>query len=217
MFRLLLPNYVKFHRPEILKLLISDMPKLAIWAVKSQYDTFNFHTQPSLSHFYSIILIYFSLAIVSCNATKTTAVQYNNDKDFRILSALVEDHISGRQEGSRYHEYFFKTIILSDAPVKFDTIWVNNKVLPVYISKETTTVSNQPITFTKGDTIILRASDLINDGNNKMSVLPPVKLEGAALLSYSINTIQKFQQINIITKRELPNLPGGAPQQSNQK
>lgn len=138
----------------------------------------------------------------------TTEKKSEKKKDFfTLLSATSQSWKAGIPSGGSGTEYYFKVKINSFDNLKFDTAWINNRKFEIYISKETTAVSSEPIKFTKGDIITLRVSDIKNQNIKTENSSPPINFEGAALIAYKANDKREYFIIKEIKKESSPNRP----------
>ena len=121
----------------------------------------------------------------------------NNDGEssqemFTLLSASSKSWISGLPNGDNGIEYYFKVKIHTSQQLSFDSAWINNDVFIISASKETSTISNRPVTINNGDIITLRITDLQNRTIRKANVKAPIDFNGAALISYKLDDKQKY-------------------------
>lgn len=121
----------------------------------------------------------------------------NNDGEsshemFILLSASSKSWISALPNGDNGIEYYFKLKIHTSQQLSFDSAWINNDVFIISVSKETSTISNRPVTINNGDIITLRITDLQNRTIRKANVKAPIDFNGAALISYKLDDKQKY-------------------------
>ncbi len=126
---------------------------------------------------------------------------------FKLLNATSESWTAGIPSGGSGTEYYFKIKISTTENIKFDTAWINNKAFEIYISKETNSVSSQPIKYGNGDTITLRVSDLKNQKSKSVNVNPPKKYDGAALVGFTVNGKRNYFTVKEIKKVKSHNRP----------
>jgi hypothetical protein len=136
---------------------------------------------------------------------KNTEVEENKKEFFKLLNATSESWTAGVANGGSGIDYYFKIKITTSSNIKFDTAWINNKAFEIYISKETNSVSSQPIKFGNGDTITVRVSDLKNQNSKSVNVNPPKKYDGAALVGFTVNGKRNYFNIKEIKKQTSPN------------
>lgn len=138
---------------------------------------------------------------------------YSNETDnssntfFTLIEAKSKKWTAGIPSGGSGTEYYFKIKITTSEKIKFDSAWVNNKAFQLYISKETSVISNKPIEYTNGDIIILRISDIINKQQNLKIARPPIKYNGKALIRYYVNDKRYFYAIKEIEQIKGANRP----------
>ena len=134
-----------------------------------------------------------------------------NQKDFFILlNATSQDWTAGIPGGGRGTEYYFKIKVNTKDKMLFDTVWVNNKAFGIYISRGKGIISNTPIKYSYGDTIILRVSDIHSkqiENKNTENNNPPIKYDGAALISFMVNDKKEYYTIKKIEKQQTINRP----------
>jgi len=124
---------------------------------------------------------------------------------FTLMEASSQNWTAGREEGGHGTEYYFKVALLAN-DVSFDSLWVDNKVLPAFIAKETHSVSNKPITYAKGDTIIIRGSASAST-SIPYTPLPAGFTDAAAIIRYRIDGKPVYYRIEQIENKPTLNLP----------
>ena len=96
----------------------------------------------------------------------------------------------------------------NEEDILFDTAWINNNAFRINITKKQRFISNNPVTYTIGDTVMLRISDLkLPNKTAKVNAKPPIQNNSVALIRYSVNEKQYFYSINQINKRQTVNRP----------
>jgi hypothetical protein len=143
---------------------------------------------------------FLAFALSACHTPKQSTSPQQHP--FTLIEASSQQWTAGRQEGGRGTDYYFK-LALHTAAIRFDSMWVDNKVLPVFIARETITVSGAPITYAAGDTIILRGSWAENAAVPNQAA--PVK--GAAAFRYLVNQQPAYYSIEQIERKQAHNLP----------
>jgi len=78
---------------------------------------------------------------------------------FKLLSAESQRVTAGIPGGSGSIEYTFKVIVKTNDKIHFDSVWINNKALPIKVVKGK--VFTGEVQIAKNDTLRLRASELI--------------------------------------------------------
>jgi hypothetical protein len=141
-----------------------------------------------------------ALTLGACHTPKHVDHQ---QPPFTLIEASSQQWTAGREEGGRGTEYYFK-LALKTSNITFDSMWVNNYILPVFIAKETITVGNKPITYAAGDTIILRGS-LLENGAVTTQTAP---IKGTAAFRYIVNQQPAYHAIEHIEKKQAQKLPG---------
>ncbi len=105
---------------------------------------------------------------------------------FSLLEAWHEAWTAGIASGHNSLEYFFKIKIETDKKMTFDSAWIGKKSFPVFISKAAPVASGKPVEFGKGDTIIVRVSDIQDGQQEKKEITSPVSHSGDALIRYKV-------------------------------
>ena len=128
----------------------------------------------------------------------------NNDGEsplemFTLLSASSRSWISGVYGGGSGTEYVVKITILTSKQLDFDSLWLNNSLLKLFVAQESS-VSNMQINIKKGDEVTLRATD-IHDKNTMSNIRPPFNFIGEALLYYRVNEERKYYIVSEIQKQ----------------
>ena len=128
----------------------------------------------------------------------------NNDGEsplemFTLLSASSRSWISGVYGGGSGTEYVVKITILTSKQLDFDSLWLNNSLLKLFVAQGSS-VSNMQINIKKGDEVTLRATD-IHDKNTMSNIRPPFNFIGEALLYYRVNEERKYYIVSEIQKQ----------------
>ena len=128
----------------------------------------------------------------------------NNDGEsplemFTLLSASSRSWISGVYGGGSGTEYTITITILTSKQLDFDSLWLNNSLLKLFVAQGSS-VSNMQINIKKGDEITLRATD-IHDKNTMSNIRPPFNFIGEALLYYRVNDERKYYIVSEIQKQ----------------
>ena len=128
----------------------------------------------------------------------------NNDEEsplemFTLLSASSKSWISGVYGGGSRTEYVVKITILTSKQLDFDSLWLNNSLLKLFVAQGSS-VSNMQINIKKGDEVTLRATD-IHDKNTMSNIRPPFNFIGEALLYYRVNEERKYYIVSEIQKQ----------------
>lgn len=151
------------------------------------------------------LLALFTVFTFACKSVTKTG---NNDSmtndSFTLLSATSQSWTAGIPSGGSGTEYYFNVKIKTSHQLLFDSAWINNNAFKIFLSKDKTPVSSEPITFSKGDSITLRVSELINPNAKTTKSNPPISFTGAALLSYRVKDKPAYFIIKEITR--LPSL-----------
>ncbi len=118
---------------------------------------------------------------------------------FTLLSASSKSWISGVYGGGSGTEYVVKITILTSKQLDFDSLWLNNSLLKLFVAQGSS-VSNMQINIKKGDEVTLRATD-IHDKNAMSNIRPPFNFIGEALLYYRVNEERKYYIVSEIQKQ----------------
>lgn len=135
-----------------------------------------------------LVIVLFSTFFVSASFFK---------KDLKLLSANSETWSGGLAGSGSGKEYYFKIKIQTSKPITFDSVWVNNKMLPTYVSNNSLSISQEPIKFKYNDTIILRASERSLSPNPPYK--SPIKFSGVATIRYYLDGKIKYLNVKEIT------------------
>lgn len=151
----------------------------------------------------------FTLFTIACTSVKNTENGGTmNDNSFTLIHASSQSWTAGIPSGGSGTEYYFEIKINSSKGITFDSAWINNKSFPLFLSRENSGpsgVSNDPVTFVKGDSITLRVSDITHSSKVTSPTKPPVTYTGAALIGYKVNGKQLYYTVKEIEK--LPSVP----------
>jgi hypothetical protein len=128
------------------------------------------------------------------------------EEHISVLSATSQSWVAGIPSGGSGTEYYFNTVIHTNRKLVFDTAWIANRAFGLFVSNNSKSISSKPVTYSKGDTIMLRISDLKNKGTQKQSN-PPVKLEGAALIRFTADGEKEYYTVKEIKRLEGENRP----------
>ena len=158
------------------------------------------HTPPILISKHLQTVAFLALTLGACHTPKQRVDP--QQPPFTLIEASSQQWTAGREEGGRGTDYYFK-LALNTAAIQFDSMWVNGKVLPVFIARETITVSGNPITYAAGDTIILRGSHAENAPVSSQ----PAPVKGAAAFRYIVNQQPAYYTIEHIEKKQAHILP----------
>ena len=115
---------------------------------------------------------------------------------FTIKSAISRSWISGVYGGGSGTEYTIIITILTSEQLDFDSLWINNSHLKLFVAQESS-ISNMQIKIKKGDEITLRATD-IHDKNAMSNIRPPFNFIGEALLYCRVNDERKYYIVSEI-------------------
>ena len=77
----------------------------------------------------------------------------------------------------------------------------------IFISKESTSVSSEPVKYKNGDIITVRATELKNQNIKYESVKSPINYDGAAIIGYFVNKKREYFPVKEIKKQSSPNRP----------
>jgi hypothetical protein len=142
------------------------------------------------------------LSMLSSCAGSKEPVADASHSSFTVIEATYEDWHAGRKEGGSGTDYQLITVIKTDRTLQFDSIRIQDRsmTLPLSVARFRGPVSNQPVSFQKGDTILLVAS-------YTASAAGPNTADGshpgtAALISFREEGKSKKATIPQLTKKE---------------
>jgi hypothetical protein len=160
------------------------------------------HSMKSAILFLATFLV-FTLACTSVKNTENGETK--KDNSFTLQRATSQSWTAGIPSGGSGTEYYFDIKITSSKEILFDSVWINNKSFPIFLSRADQGVSSDPVKFVNGDNITLRVSDITNSSKVTSPTKPPVANTGAALVGYKVNGKQVYYIIKEIEK--LPSVP----------
>ena len=118
---------------------------------------------------YKLLIILSTLwFLVLCSNTSLAnlnSVFLQTKKYFTLFSATSQTHSGGARGSSSGIQYYFSVVLNTKVPIHFDSAWIRNKGFRITFFKKGRIVSNQPISYTKGDTLILSFSDVFPHKN----------------------------------------------------
>jgi len=119
-------------------------------------------------------------------------------KGFKVLESYQKKITPGQKGLPSSDEYFFKILVNHDE-LRFDSLWTNSTVLATHVARDKGAITNNPMTYGKGDTITVRASHLLKKEDIKLTAFP-VKTDGQAVLGYFYQNKRKFLVLKSIPK-----------------
>jgi hypothetical protein len=105
--------------------------------------------------------------------------------DIKLIQCTSEKWVSGIRGGGSGTEFYVKVKINTNKKIVFDSLWVNNRWLSIFLLKTSKSISQTSITFAKNDTIIVRASQ--SNSNQATLLTVPKEINGDGLLRYFVN------------------------------
>ncbi len=151
------------------------------------------------------LLVSFFIFLVIIYACNKKSAPNTSTTNFTLLDASLQNWIAGTPEGGSGTEYYFKLNINTSKKIIFDSVWINNESFKMLVTKKVSHISNEEITYTKGDTITLRISNLQNQ--KKTETPPPIIYNGAALFSYKVGNKVDFFTIKEVKTIDTANRP----------
>lgn len=127
-----------------------------------------------------VIYIIFIFINNSCLNSKSL----NNNRYFKLIQANKQSWTAGIETGGSGIDYSFQLIIKTNQNISFDSVWINNKAFKLITTKRRIFISNEPITFSRGDTILIKSSESTNSKHQNIITSPPIEYNGAALIGY---------------------------------
>jgi hypothetical protein len=115
-----------------------------------------------------------------------------------LLRATSQRWFAGVESGGKGVDYSFNVRITTHQEISFDSAWIGNRAHTVAVSKGTARVSNQPVTISNGDSIVLRVSVLAENAAEDRESRPPITISGEALISLTVNGKQHYLVIKNI-------------------
>jgi len=123
---------------------------------------------------------------------------------FAMIRSTSQEWVAGIRGGGRGTDYFFKLEITTDQELLFDTVWMKNRAYPLFVTKDKPGDPSQPGVFSKGDVIVLTASDVEYEQDQSQGYFeqsPPQRFEGDALIGFRVNGNRMFfiiQEIEVL-------------------
>lgn len=151
------------------------------------------------------IPLFFYIFLVIIYACHKKSIPSTSSANFTLLESSMQNWVAGTPSGGSGTEYYFKLKINTSKQITFDRAWINNESFEIVVTKRVSHISNEKITFTKGDTITLRISDLTIQ--KKSTTPPPIIYNGAALISYKVKNKEAFFTIKEIKTIDTSNRP----------
>lgn len=143
----------------------------------------------------SVAVFHFSFANGQNHHTKENC--------FSLLQATSQRFSAGMRGGMSGIEYSFLLRINTKERLLFDSVWIGKYPYKVVVAKQRNFISNEPISYTKGDTITLKITTYNNSGNYKNIALNQIIYEGDGLIRYTIKTNSQHFIVKKIQKLEL--------------
>ena len=134
------------------------------------------------------------------NATSTITSDSTNGY-FTMIRSTSQEWVAGIRGGGRGTDYFFKLEITTDQDLQFDTVWMKNRAYALFATKEKPGGSSQPIVFSKGDVIVLSASEVHYEQAQSQGFIeqgPPQSFAGDALIGFRVNGSRMYFSIQEI-------------------
>lgn len=159
-------------------------------------------------HFTIVLSATFAICLNSCKVKQPAdSINKSGEKQisdsykypFSLLEAYSQKRISGIAGGASSTEYTFNMIIQTSEGLEFDSLWIGGKVLKVFIGSKSKVISNEPVTFSRNDTVVVRAS--LSSAVMPVMAGIPVSFSGEALLSYKLNGNKNYYEIRSINKK----------------
>jgi hypothetical protein len=130
-------------------------------------------------------------------ATSTITSDSTNDY-FAIIRSTSQEWVAGIRGGGRGTDYSFRLEINTDKELQFDTVWMKNRAYPLFVTKDKPGDPSQPGVFSKGDVIVLTASDVEYEQAQSQGYIeqaPPQRFEGDALIGFRVNGNRMYLNI----------------------
>lgn len=139
----------------------------------------------------------------ACDAAKESSRQSPGAKPFTILEASFENWHAGRPEGGSGTDYRFTTVINTNQPIQFDSVWVREKglTLPLTPVRFKGPATNKPFTFSQSDTIVLFATTAA-DFQTQQKQAALVNNAAQAILSYRVDGKKGHEAIPALNQKE---------------
>ncbi len=142
------------------------------------------------------------LVMPGCCSDRHNGQQAGSSPHFILLSAVKETWSAPRPGGVKRDEYFFTIKTTTADKLLFDSAWLPGNAYSLFVIKKDAPVSNEPLTYGNGDTLIVRISAQHEQGSQSP---PPFSFTGDALLRYQVNKAQQYFIVPKINKQSTPN------------
>jgi hypothetical protein len=162
----------------------------------------------------TILIILFVASSDSCREPKATGARVKEvttatsiitldptNGYFTMIRATSQEWVAGIRGGGRGTDYSFKLEIATDQDLQFDTVWMNNRAYALFATKEKPGGSSQPIVFSKGDVIVLSASEVHYEQAQSQGFIeqdPPQSFAGDALIGFRVNGSRMYFSVQEI-------------------
>jgi len=138
---------------------------------------------------------------------KVAGVRDRASEHFTVLSATSKRWVSGVASGGRGIDYSFRVQIKTAQPITFDTAWIGNRRYAIAVVKEVGRVSNQPVTISNGDSVVLRVSIMARNGGSASEEASLLDHAEQARILYHVNGKQFFLTVSQIQSTTGHNRP----------
>lgn len=157
------------------------------------------HRKKPLSFPFLRTVLLATVLFSACTSAKEAGIP--ESKHFKIIGASFEYLQSGRPGGENGTAYRFTAVINTADAIGFTNVWIREKgvTLPVTAGRMKGPATNQPFTFSKGDTIALYAS--VSSETELEKAAAPVDLQGEAIISYNIDGKKLYKAIPALTQK----------------
>lgn len=117
----------------------------------------------------------------------------------KLIKATRQKWSAGIKKGGSGLEYSFYFIMTSPGNILFDTVWINKKAFKTFVPEKKGSKSGRPVRYISGDTVVVRATEYINNNQSSAVINPPLKYSGSALVRYSFNSKRMYFTIKEIS------------------
>jgi hypothetical protein len=152
-----------------------------------------------ISRIFRFLIVFFLILFI--NSSCFNAKCFKNDNHFELNQAYKQAWTAGIEKGGSGIDYSFELIIKTNQHILFDSVWMNNMGFKLITTKRRKIISNAPITFVKGDTILLKTAESKKDQNNELYTSPPIEYNGDALIGYYLQNKRRYIVVRNIETR----------------
>lgn len=158
-----------------------------------------------MGNFLTYVLLSWAIFIAVNCAKKTRPSQMQNSTEspcFVVIKAESELKGGGIPQAGSNLEFYIHAVVQSNELLRFDTLQYGQLQIPLYVARNQEEISTKPVTWSVGDTLLLRASHRL--GKKKIPEMQEQPLESAVISSICRNK-KILTELKIIYRLNPPN------------